>query len=146
MNLLELKEIYEEKQQFIKWKMEEIRLIDCKMENIKATDIKDISVQSSYKKIDLADLLDKKVILEQEVEELGEELNKIIPVIKELEHLYSSVGDRDKQIYIQRKIWGYSPVKIGIKWGITDRQVQKIVKKVEKQLSSSQKFASSMKK
>ena len=146
MNLIELKEIYGEKQQFIKWKMEEIKSIEYKMENIRATDIKDISVQSSHKKIDLADLLDKKVILEQEVEELGEELNKIIPIIKELEHLYSQVGDRDKQIYIQRKIWGYSPVKIGIKWGITDRQVQKIVKKVEKQLSSSQKFASSMKK
>lgn len=138
MNLLELKEIYEEKQQFIKWKMEEIRLIDCKMENIRATDIKDISVQSSHKKIDLADLLDRKVILEQEVEELGEELNKIIPIIKELEHLYSEVGDRDKQIYIQRKIWGYSPVKIGIKYGISDRQVKRIVKKVEKTLQCPQ--------
>lgn len=138
MNLIELKEIYGEKQQFIKWKMEEIKSIEYKMENIRATDIKDISVQSSYKKIDLADLLDRKVILEQEVEELVEELNKIIPIIKELEHLYSEVGDRDKQIYIQRKIWGYSPVKIGIKWGITDRQVKRIVKKVEKTLQCPQ--------
>lgn len=146
MNLLELKEIYGEKQQFIKWKMEEIKSIEYKMENIRATDIKDISVQSSHKKIDLADLLDKKVILEQEVEELGEELNKIIPIIKELEHLYSEVGDRDKQIYIQRKIWGYSPVKIGFKWGITDRQVQRIVKETEKNLSMSGNVAPSMQK
>lgn len=138
MNLIELKEIYGEKQRFIKWKMEEIKSIEYKMENIRATDIKDISVQSSHKKIDLADLLDKKVILEQEVEELGKELDKIIPIIKELEHLYSEVGDRDKQIYIQRKIWGYSPVKIGIKYGISDRQVKRIVKKVEKTLQCPQ--------
>ena len=101
------------------------------MENITATDIRDVSVLGHAKKMDINDLLNEKAKLEKEINEAYEELGLMLPIIKQLEGAYEQIGDRDKQIYIQRRIWGYSPVKIGVKWGISERQVQKIVKNVE---------------
>lgn len=135
MNLLELQESYNEKQKFIKWKIEEIKTIEYKMENIKAVNIKDITIQGRSRRTDLSDLLNKKVILENQVNDLEQEISRLTPIIKELEELYQMVGDRDKQIYIQRKIWGYSPLKVAMNFNLKDESsVRKICKKVEKKL------------
>lgn len=131
MNLLDLQKEYNEKQLFIKLLRDKIKLIDDRMENITATDIRDVSVLGHAKKMDINDLLNEKTKLEKEINEAYEELGLMLPIIKQLEGAYEQIGDRDKQIYIQRRIWGYSPVKIGVKWGISERQVQKIVKNVE---------------
>lgn len=135
MNLIELQKDYNEKQLFIKLQLDKIKLLNDRMENIKATDIRDVSVLGHSKKIDISDLINDKVKIENDIKEMYKEIEFMLPIIKELENEYHKLGDRDKQIYIQRKIWGYSPVKIGIKWGITDRRVQEIIKNVEKQLS-----------
>ena len=135
MNLLDLQREYNEKQLFIKLLRDKIKLIDDRMENITATDIRDVSVLGHAKKMDINDLLNEKYIIEEELNETYEELGLMLPVIKQLEEAYEQIGDRDKQIYIQRRIWGYSPVRIGIKWGIDERTVRRIVKKVEKNLN-----------
>lgn len=114
--------------------MEKIRMIECKMEGLKATDIRSEIVEGRSKRKDLADLLHQKVELEKEIESLNDELLSYNPIITELEAIYKELGDRDKQIYIERKIRGYSPVRIGIKWGIDERTVRRIVKKVEKMI------------
>lgn len=134
MNLLELQKEYNEKQLFIKLLRDKIKLLNDRMENIKAMDIRDVSVLGSAKRTDINDLLNQKVKYEVDLNEAYEELGLILPIIKQLEEAYKQIGDRDKQIYIQRRIWGYSPVRIGVKWGISDRQVQKIVKNVENSL------------
>lgn len=138
MNLFDLQKEYNEKQLFIKLLKERIELINTRMENIKATDIKDISVLGHAQKTDINDLLDKKVKLEKEINDVYEELGLMLPVIRELEKAYQTLGDRDRQIYIQRKIWGYSPIKIGVKWGIDERTVRRIVKKVEENIKMSE--------
>lgn len=109
-------------------------MIECKMEGLKATDIRSEIVEGRSKRKDLADLLHQKVELEKEIESLNDELLSYNPIITELEAIYKELGDRDKQIYIERKIRGYSPVRIGIKWGIDERTVRRIVKKVEKMI------------
>lgn len=138
MNLFDLQKEYNEKLLFIKLLRERIELINIRMENIKATDIRDISVLGHAQKTDINDLIHKKVKLEKDINETYEELSLMLPVIKELEKAYQTLGDRDKQIYIQRKIWGYSPVKIGIKWGLDERTVRRIVKKVEENIKVSE--------
>ena len=134
LNLFQLKEEYCEKQKFIRLNMEKIRMIECKMEGLKATDIRSEIVEGRSKRKDVADLLHQKVELEKEIESLNDELLSYNPIIAELEAIYKELGDRDKQIYIERKIRGYSPVRIGIKWGIDERTVRRIVKKVEKMI------------
>lgn len=138
MNLLDLQREYNENQAFIKILKEKIDLIDTKIQNIHATDIKDISVLGHSKKVDTADLLHEKVKLEHEINDMYKKIEFMLPIIRELEDAYKKIGDRDKQIYIQRKIWGYSPVRIGIKWGIDERTVRRIVKKVEKSITMSE--------
>lgn len=138
MNLFDLQKEYNEKQLFIKLLKDKIKLLDVRIENIKATDIRDVSVLGHVQKTDISDLLHKKAELEKEIDNIYEKLGLILPIIEKLEKSYQTLGDRDKQIYIQRKIWGYSAVRIGMKWGIDERTVRRIVKKVEKNITMSE--------
>ena len=137
MNLLELQEEYNEKQLFIKLKREKIELLNNRMKNIHATNPKEINVKGSPKRTDLIDMIYEKSCLEEEIKELYEELGMMLPIINELEKKYKALGERDKQIYIQRKIYGLSPVRIGIKWELDERTIRRIVEKVEKKLQMS---------
>ena len=84
------------------------------------------------KKHDISDVVVKIVNMEKDIEKAQQEYDRLIPLLKELEECYKQYNDRDKLIFLEHYCKGYSTVKIGIRYGITDRQVRNILKKTKK--------------
>lgn len=93
-----------------------------------------VLVDGTPKHRDMSDVIAKIVEMEKDLDQAQKEYDRLIPLINELEAGYRELNERDKLIYMEYHIKGYSTVKIGIKYGITDRQVRRILKKVEKEL------------
>lgn len=125
-NLFELKKRKNELEIFIKFHKNRINQLkdtlnisryskEPKIDQIKNKDISDIMV--NIEKIE-AKLLPKE-----------EEYNDMLDLINELEKNYKSNNERDKLIYLEYYLKGYSSIKIGILHGISDRQVRNILKR-----------------
>ena len=72
--------------------------------------------------------LDKQLIYKKE------ELEIVIDVIDKIYAILSNFNDRESAIYLDYNLKHLSTIKIGIKHGISDRQVRKILNKISGQV------------
>lgn len=136
MNLIDLKRKTRELKTFINYQEAEIRE---QRNTLKATNFDKELVSGTPARHDISDVIAKIVEMEKDVARAQAEYDRLKPLIKELEEGYKNLGDRDKLIYLEYHCKGYSAIKIGMRYGITDRQVRKIIKKVEKTILSNKK-------
>lgn len=101
----------------------------------KSIDYSKPSVQSSPPKDPLLEAIAQIIKMEEDVEKAIVELNDLIA---EKEAVYEStkeLKERDYQIYLEKKFKKMSNAQISVKHnGITKRQINRIVKKVEEKL------------
>ena len=131
MTLVDLKRKVRELTAFINYHKAEIEEAH---NTVGAMNYDKVLVDGTPKHTDMSDVIAKIVEMEKDLEQAQKEYDRLIPLINELEEGYRELNERDKLIYMEYHIKGYSTVKIGIKYGITDRQVRRILKKVEKEL------------
>ena len=136
MTLIDLKRKYRELKSFIKYQKLEI---EEARNTVKATQYDKINVDGSIKKRDLSDVIAEIEIMEKDLDKATKKFDLLVPLIDELEEGYKDLNDRDKLIYLQFHCRGYSAIKIGQLHGISDKQVYKILKKVEKNIHNEKK-------
>ena len=136
MTLIDLKRKVRELGSFIHYQRAEI---EEARNTVKATQFDKINVDGSIKKSDLSDVIAKIDLMERDLDKATKQFDLLIPLINELEDGYRELNDRDKLIYLQFHCRGYSAVKIGQLHGISDKQVYKILKKVEKNIQEEKK-------
>lgn len=129
MTLIDLKRKVRELTTFINYQKAEI---EEQRNTIKGTSYDKPMVKGTPKHSDISDVIIKIVDMEQDVEKAQKEYDRLVPLINELEAGYKELNERDKLIYLEYHCKGYSAVKIGIRYGISERQVRRILKKVEK--------------
>ncbi len=84
-------------------------------------------------KIDI--LKDKKLEIEKEIEKEEKELSKLQEQIKKMHEKLSLINARDKKIYTEKVLLGWSNNKISANnYGITRQHIIRIVKKVDREL------------
>lgn len=131
MDLYELekeKKIIESK---IQSKKERIEIERSKLE-VGATDYSKVMVQSSHKKDTMTDVIAVIVEMEKDIEYLETRLKQNEKEVNRLYNIYSQYKERDKQIYLEKKLLGWSNAKISVKHGgITKQYINKIVKKIK---------------
>lgn len=137
MNIYELQRYINEKKLYQKLLIDRVILLRNRLEP-KATTIKDISVEGSPPKQDMADTIHKIVELEKEIDLIDEEIKTCNPYLEELEKILKQYNDRNQLIYYYVKLKGYSSLKSGsmVFPQIGERQVERIVKEIEESLSN----------
>lgn len=133
MDLIQLKRKISELTSFINYQKKEIE--EAK-NTLKSSQYTVDSVSGGNKKSDISDVIEKIVEMETELEKSQQEYNRIIPLLKDLERVYEEYNDRDKMIFLEHYCKGYSTVKIGMRYGITDRQVRNILHKTNKKIKN----------
>ena len=137
MNLISVKRRMKELNTFMSYQQSEI----VELRNtVKATQYEKDLVQGSHKRTDTSDVIAKVVEMEKELRKAQEEYDRLVSLINQLEEGYKLFNDRDKLIYLEYYCKGYSAIKIGMRYGITDRQVRKIVRNIEKSISQEKKY------
>lgn len=131
MNLIDLKRKVRELTAFIKYQEAEI---EEQRNTIKGTNYDKTIVSGTPKRQDMSDVVARIIEMEQDVEKAQKEYDRIIPLINELEAGYKELNDRDKLIYTDRILKGYSMAKLECKYGLCERQIRRILKKVEKNI------------
>lgn len=136
MDLIDLKRKTRELTAFINYQKAEIKE---QRNTLKATNFDKELVSGTPSRHDISDVIAKIVEMEKDVEKAQAEYDRLKPLINELEEGYKDLGDRDKLIYLEYHCKGYSAIKIGHRYKITDKQVYKILKKVEKNIHEAKK-------
>ena len=131
MNLIDLKRKVKELTTFIKYQESEI---EEQRNTVKGTNYDKVLVSGTPKRQDMSDVVARIVEMEQDVEKAQKEYDRIIPLINELEAGYKELNERDKLIYLEYHCKGYSAVKIGMRYGLKERQIYNILKKVEENI------------
>lgn len=131
MNLINVKEKLRETIAFMKYQNETIA---ANRNTVKATQFDKVLTSGTPPKKDTSDVVEKIIEMEKELEIATNEYNRLRNLVNELEEIYKTLNDRDKLIYLEYNCKGISAVKLGIKYGITDKAIYKIIKKVEKKL------------
>lgn len=80
---------------------------------------------------DNLDIISKIVDIEQKLDYVKEMKINCVELVEELEEKIKQSGDRNQQIYMEFRYKKYSADKIGMRYGITDRQVYRIIKEIE---------------
>ena len=80
---------------------------------------------------DNLDIISKIVDIEQKLDYVKEMKVNCVELVEELEEKIKQSGDRNQQIYMEFRHKKYSADKIGMRHGITDRQVYRIIKEIE---------------
>ena len=135
MNLIDLKRKVKELTAFINYQRAELKEA---RNTVKASNFDKVMVSGTPKRRDTSDVIIKITEMEKELDHAEKEYNRLIPLINELEEGYKQLNERDKLIYLEYHCKGYSAVKIGIRYGITERHVRRIIKKVEKNIRMSE--------
>ena len=134
MNLYDLKEEVEELRVFQNNHMKQIKELRNKIESPRTTSY--TPVKAKGKPIALEKTLDRLTILECEFEESVERLDELKPLIDELEAIYKQYNDRDKLIYLEKKIKGWTNIKIAMRHGISVATVKRITSKINNQIKN----------
>lgn len=115
----------------IQSKKERIEIERTKLEP-KATDYTKVMVQSSHKKDSMTDVIAIIVEMEQDIEYLETRLKQNEKEVNRLYNIYNQYKERDKQIYIEKKLLGWSNAKISVRHeGISRQYINKIIKKIK---------------
>ena len=138
MNLIDLKRKVRELTTFINYQKAEI---EEQRNTVKATNFDRVLVSGTPERQDISNVMVKIEAMERDVEKAQKEYDRLIPLINELEVVYKELNERDKLIYLEKYIKGYSLVKIGILHNITDRQVRNVLKKINEKFENQQKDA-----
>ena len=80
---------------------------------------------------DILDIMAKIVDIEQKLDYIKKTKTNCIELVEELEEKIKKSGQRNEQIYIEFRHKKYSAEKIGMRYGMTGRQVYRIIKKIE---------------
>lgn len=112
-------------------KKERIELERSKLGN-KAIDYSKPVVQSSPCKDPMLEIFARISEMEKDVDYLITELEQNRKEIDRLYNIFKEYKERDKQIYIEKKLYKWSNAKISLRHGgITKRQINRIVKRIE---------------
>ena len=115
----------------IQSKKERIEIERTKLEP-KATDYTKVMVQSSHTKDSMTDVIAIIVEMEQDIEYLETRLKQNEKEVNRLYNIYNQYKERDKQIYIEKKLLGWSNAKISVRHeGISRQYINKIIKKIK---------------
>lgn len=72
------------------------------------------------------------VEMEKSISKCKEELDELFQEIQEKETIYKKYNNRDKLIYLDKKLKGYSNAKLSYIYGLSKRHINRIIKKIEK--------------
>ena len=136
MTLIDLKRKVRELTAFINYHKAEI---EDAHNTVGSMNYDKVLVDGTPKHRDMSDVIAKIIEMEKDLDKAQKEYDRLIPLINELEAGYKELNERDKLIYLEYHVKGYSAVKIGMRYGITDKQVYKILKKVEKNMQEAKK-------
>lgn len=68
---------------------------------------------------------------EEAIKLISDIINSLDEVGEVIRDIYTKTKDRNLKIYIEKKYMGLSNAQLEVKYGIGDRQIQKICKKIE---------------
>lgn len=113
-------------------KQERIELERSRLE-CTAIDYTKPSVQSTPRNDSMINAVARIVEMEKDIEYLEKKLNQNQTEIDRLYNTFKEFRERDKQIYVEKKIYGWSNSKISAKHGgISKRYINKIIKNMKK--------------
>lgn len=139
MNIFELekeKKILESK---LISRKERIELERSKLDN-KAIDYSKPAVQSSPHKDSMLDAVARISMFKSEVNDLTTQLEQNKKEIDRLYNIFGEYKERDKQIYIEKKLYKWSNAKISLKHkGIGKSQIYRILEKIEENFKNGKK-------
>lgn len=114
-------------------KLELLYLYISKLE-LHVTDLSQIRVISSPKDPQKIELYEKAIKYLNEIEQLDKEIKILEKELTNQKKIFEEYNDRDKQIYIEKKLYKYNNAKISYRYNLGKRQINKIVKKISKKL------------
>ena len=101
----------------------------------KAIDYSKPSVQSSPRKDPMLDILSKISEMEDDVTYCEAKLEQNFKEIDRLYQIFKECNDRDKQIYVEKKLYNWCNAKISVNHGgISKSQINKIIKKINNKM------------
>ncbi len=132
MDLFELEKEQKLLEAEITSKKERIELEKNKLE-AKAIDYSKQPIQSSPHKDPMLDVFAKISEMEQDVEYAENQLKQNKKEVDRLYNIFKEYKERDKQIYIEKKLYKWSNDKISVKHdGISKWTIRRIINKIEK--------------
>ena len=85
----------------------------------------------------IEDVMDSLIKAERMEQRCKNMLDDYYQEVREKEKIYQKYNDRDKQIYVDKKLYKLNNAKMEIKYGLGKRAINKICKKIEKNKQSS---------
>lgn len=131
MDLIKLKEKKELLDSDIKSYRRQIALKRKSLEP-RAVDTTKVIVDGNPPRKTIDDVMHQILEMEKNINHCKEELDILQAEINEKVEIYKKYNDRDKMIYIDKKLKGYSNAKISYRHKISKRQINRIIKKIEK--------------
>lgn len=131
MELFELKEAIEETEADKRsW---ERKIQRCREElEPKAVDITKEKVAGGGAGRTIEDVMNTLINAERMAQRCINELEEYYQEVREKEEIYQKYNDRDKQIYVDKKLYKLNNAKMEIKYGLDRSVMNKICKKIEK--------------
>jgi hypothetical protein len=114
--------------------MDRIEMLVSRMENLKATQYDREIVSGSIQRVSIENLIMNKQTLEIELKWLDEDLCKLREEIDGCEKILKDYNDRNKLIYYYVKLQKVKPLKLALKYGLTEQHIRRIVNQVERDL------------
>lgn len=131
MDLFELEKEKKELESSIQSRKERIELQRARLE-AGAMDLSKVYVQGGKRGDTMTDAVALIVKMEKDIEFLEEELKQNGREIDRMYNIFKEFNERDKQIYTEKKLFGWSNARISAKHGgITKQYINKIIKKVK---------------
>lgn len=125
-NLFELQKRKNELEIFIKYHKSRIKNLK---NTIKSSSYSNEPKSDQIKTKDISNIMVDIEKIETKLLPKEKEYNEMLDLIDKLEKNYKRNNERDRLIYLEYYLKGYSSIKIGIIHGISDRQVRNIIKK-----------------
>ncbi len=131
MELFELEKEIKLKKNSKKRKEERILLLLNKL-GLHATDFSKERISCSSTDSQKINVYAELIKMEDDIELITKELDILLDEAKDKEKIFNEFNDRDKQIYIEKRLLGYSNNKISYLHGIGKRRINKIIEKIKK--------------
>lgn len=132
MDLFELEKEKKELESSIQSRKERIELQRARLE-AGAMDLSKVYVQGGKRGDTMTDAVALIVKMEKDIEFLEEELKQNGREIDRMYNIFKEFNERDKQIYTEKKLLGWSNARISVKHdGISKRHINRIIKRIKK--------------
>jgi hypothetical protein len=131
MELFELKEVIEETEADRRSWERKVQRYREELEP-KAVDITKEKVSGGGIGKTIDDVMHLIIEAEKGVQRCKNLLEDYYQEVREKEEIYQKYNDRDKQIYIDKMLYKLNTAQMEIKYGLSKRQVNRIIKKIKK--------------